>query len=119
MLVRFTQIDYHDEMALIAVNPDGEDNSEEKIGVVRYMTNLDKVSCEFALVVSDKWQSRGVARQLMQKLIEIARDRDLKTMEGQVLGNNFRMLGFMQSLGFKVGNDPTEPGIKLAKIRLN
>jgi len=119
MLVRFTQIDYHDEMALIAVNPDGEGGSEEEIGVVRYMTNLDKKSCEFALVVSDKWQSRGVARQLMQKLIEIARDRDLETMEGQVLGNNFRMLGFMQSLGFKVGNDPTEPGIKLTKIRLN
>lgn len=119
MLVRFTQIDYHDEMALIAVYSDSEGKSEEEIGVVRYLTNLDKKSCEFALVVSDKWQGRGVARQLMKKLVEVARDRSLETMEGQVLGNNFRMLGFMRSLGFQIGNDPSEPGIKLAKIRLN
>jgi acetyltransferase len=59
MLVRFTQIDYHNEMALIAVTM--TDAGEEQIGVARYTTNLDKTSCEFALVVSDQWQSRGIA----------------------------------------------------------
>jgi acetyltransferase len=117
MLVRFTQIDYHDEMALIAVKPDGD--NEEEIGVVRYMTNLDKKSCEFALVVSDKWQGRGIAHHLMQKLIEVARNRGLEMMEGQVLGNNIKMLALMTSLNFRINNDPSDTSLKLVELRLN
>ena len=75
MLVRFTQIDYHNEMALIAVTASG--GGEEQVGVARYTTNLDKTSCEFALVVSDKWQGKGIAHLLMKNLMEVARDRDL------------------------------------------
>jgi len=117
MLVRFTQIDYHNEMALVAIFP--SINGEEEIGVARYMTNPDKKTCEFAIVVSDKWQGRGIARLLMQKLIDIARNRGLEVMEGQVLANNFRMLELMTSLNFQIGNDPTDPGIKLVTTPLN
>jgi len=117
MLVRFTQIDYHNEMALVAINPavDGE----EEIGVARYLTNPDKKTCEFAIVVSDKWQGKGIARLLMQKLIEIARNRSLEVMEGQVLANNYRMLELMTSLNFKVSNDPTDNGIKVVRTNLS
>jgi acetyltransferase len=117
MLVRFTQIDYHNEMALVAINPDPK--GEEEIGVARYMTNPDKKTCEFAIVVSDKWQGKGIARLLMQKLIDIARNRGLEVMEGQVLANNYRMLELMISLNFQIGNDPGDPGIKLVVQRLN
>ncbi|HEY5776857.1 MAG TPA: GNAT family N-acetyltransferase [Xanthomonadales bacterium] len=117
MLVRFTQIDYHNEMALVAINPSHK--GEEEIGVARYMTNPDKKTCEFAIVVSDKWQGKGIARLLMQKLIDIARNRGLEVMEGQVLANNFRMLELMSSLNFQISNDPTDPGIKLVVTRLN
>jgi acetyltransferase len=117
MLVRFTQIDYYNEMALIAVTSDGSD--EEQIAVARYMTLPDKKSCEFALVVSDRWQSRGLARHLMPKLMEIARDRGLERMEGQILSNNFRMLELMESLNFQISNDPEDSGVKLAVARLH
>lgn len=117
MLVRFTQIDYHNEMALVAINP-GVDG-EEEIGVARYLTNPDKKTCEFAIVVSDKWQGKGIARLLMQKLIEIARNRSLEVMEGQVLANNYRMLELMTSLNFKVSNDPNDNGIKVVRTNLS
>jgi len=117
MLVRFTQIDYHNEMALVAINPDPK--GEEEIGVARYMTNPDKKSCEFAIVVSDKWQGKGIARLLMNKLIDIARNRGLEVMEGQVLANNYRMLELMTSLNFQIGNDPNDSGIKLVTTKLN
>ncbi|MBT8069411.1 MAG: bifunctional acetate--CoA ligase family protein/GNAT family N-acetyltransferase [Gammaproteobacteria bacterium] len=117
MLVRFTQIDYHNEMALVAIHEGAE--GEEEIGVARYMTNPDKKTCEFAIVVSDKWQGKGIARLLMQKLIDIARNRSLEIMEGQVLANNYRMLELMKSLNFQISNDPSDPGIKLAVQRLN
>ena len=117
MLVRFTQIDYHNEMALIAVKQSGA--TEEQIGVARYTTNLDKASCEFALVVSDKWQSRGIAHHLMQNLMEVARDRDLERMEGQVLSNNRKMLELVSTLNFQIDNDPDDPGVKRVVARLS
>jgi acetyltransferase len=116
MLVRFTQIDYHNEMALIAVRPDV--SGEEQIGVARYATNLDQLSCEFALVVSDRWQSRGIAHILMQQLMEIARDRNLEKMQGQVLSSNTRMLDLVRSLHFQVRNDPDDSAIKQVEARL-
>jgi acetyltransferase len=117
MLVRFTQIDYHDDMALVAVRPNGA--SEEQIGVARYTTNLDRKSCEFALVVSDQWQGRGIAHHLMRDLMEIARDRGLDRMEGQVLSNNARMLELVESLGFEIRNDPADHAVKQVDARLH
>jgi acetyltransferase len=118
MLVRLTQIDYHNEMALIAVHMnDGVEG--EQVGVVRYATNVDKKSCEFALAVADDWQGRGVGRQLMKDLMSIARDRDLETIEGQVLANNKRMLMLMETLGFESSVDPTDTSIRRVVARLH
>jgi len=117
MLVRLTQIDYHNEMALIAVRPleDGED----QIGVARYSTNVDRKSCEFALVVADKWHGKGIAHLLMRNLMEVARDRELEIMEGQVLSDNKRMLELMKSLKFKIETDPEDSAIKRVVAQLH
>jgi acetyltransferase len=98
MLVRFTQIDYDREIALIAVTT--VDHKEVEVGVVRYSINPDGESCEFALVVSDKWQHRGIAHRLMNSLMNAARHRGLKMIEGEVLSNNHSMLKLMDKLGF-------------------
>jgi acetyltransferase len=117
MLVRFTQIDYHNEMALIAVKQTG--HNEEEIGVARYVTNLDKKSCEFALVVSDQWQRKGIGHYLMQKLMEVARDRGLERMQGEVLRNNYKMLELMKNLNFQMQNHPEDVNIKQVETELN
>jgi acetyltransferase len=116
MLVRLTQIDYYNEMALIAVRPHSA--GEEQIGVARYTTNLDQKSCEFALVVADAWQGHGIGHQMMQKLMEIARDRGLERMDGQVLSSNSRMLNLMKSLGFRIAHDPEDSAVKRVEIGL-
>jgi acetyltransferase len=117
MLVRFTQIDYHNEMALIAVQQ--LDGVEDQIGVARYTTNPDKTSCEFALVVSDKWQNKGIAYRLMRNLMEVARDRDLDVMEGQVLGDNKKMLELMASLDFEISTDPDDSSVRHVVAQLH
>ncbi|MBF0264101.1 MAG: bifunctional acetate--CoA ligase family protein/GNAT family N-acetyltransferase [Gammaproteobacteria bacterium] len=114
MLVRFTQIDYHNEMALIAVKTNLD--LEEEIGVVRYITNLDNTSCEFALVISDKWQHKGIGHLMMNKLIQIARDRGFEKMEGEILSNNVKMLDLIKSIGFEISNDPDDLSIKHAVL---
>ncbi len=116
MLIRFTQIDYRDEMALIAVTSDGA--GEEQIGVARYATNVDKESCEFALVVSDRWQGRGIAHRLMSDLMAIARDRNLQRMQGSVLSENSKMLELVASLNFQIRNDPDDPAVRQVEASL-
>ncbi|MDH5618377.1 MAG: bifunctional acetate--CoA ligase family protein/GNAT family N-acetyltransferase [Gammaproteobacteria bacterium] len=117
MLVRFTQIDYHNEMALIATVSNSQ--GEEQIGVARYSTNVDRKSCEFALVVSDKWQNKGIAYQLMTSLMDVARDRELEVIEGQVLSANKKMLELMTTLHFTIEIDPDDPSIKHVAAQLH
>ncbi len=108
MLSKFTQIDYDRELALIVVlrSPDG---AERQIGVARYIALPDAETCEFAIVVSDEWQGRGVARPLFQKLMEVARERGLKVMTGITLRENSRMIDLSRSLGFTTRADTDEP----------
>ncbi|HSF21131.1 MAG TPA: GNAT family N-acetyltransferase, partial [Burkholderiales bacterium] len=116
MLARFTQIDYDREMALIAVT--AKDGREEEVGVVRYITNPDGTSCEFAIVVDDEWQKYGLGRHLMTQLIEVARSRGLATMSGDILADNRPMLALAVSLGFVVGDVAGEPGLKHATLAI-
>ena len=110
MLARFTQIDYDREMALIAVI--NEDKPDAHIlGVVRYVSNPDKQSCEFALTVADAWQQKGIGRQLMQRLMTVARDRGIEIMEGEVLAHNSKMLRLCEKLGFRTVHRPDEPDV--------
>jgi acetyltransferase len=110
MLIRFTQIDYSREMALIAVS---EQNSVEvELGVARFAINPDGESCEFALVIADSMHGKGLGQKLMTALMDAARTKGLKTMEGEVLRNNADMLHLMQRLGFEVKTSADDDSIK-------
>jgi len=111
MLVRFTQIDYDREMALIATIP-GEDGKELQIGVSRYVTNPDGESVEFALAVADDWQKQGVGRKLMTALIDSARQKGYRAVVGDVLALNSKMFRLMTSLGFTIHPHPEDPAVK-------
>jgi len=113
MLVRFTQLDYNRELALIAVlERPGE---ETELGVARYVMNPDGESCEFALVVADKWQNKGIGSRLMSALIEAARQRGFKVMDGEILASNHNMLKLVGNLGFSIHTNIDDQSIKVAK----
>jgi acetyltransferase len=116
MLVRFTQIDYDREMALVAVT--GSDERQEQIAVARYAMNPDGTSCEFAIVIADAWQGQGLGTRLMTRLMDAARERGLPTMEGFVLATNHRMLRLMEKLGFEVRQADDDPTMKHVIRRL-
>jgi acetyltransferase len=117
MLVRFTQIDYDREMAFVAtVAPDGD---EAEVGVARYVANPDGESCEFAVVIADGWQRRGLGRRMMEQLIAVARARGLRAMVGHVLAENRGMLALCQKLGFGVGDSAEGPMVKRVTLALH
>jgi len=110
MLVRFTQIDYDREMALMAVTT--VDGVEQELAIARYATNPDGLSCEFAVVVADQWQHKGIGHKLMSALMDAARAKGLTRMEGEILGTNQAMLGLVASLGFAIHTSADDPAIK-------
>jgi acetyltransferase len=109
MLVRFTQIDYSRELALIAVTE--EQGKEIELGVARYAINPDGDSCEFALVVADTMQGKGLGQKLMSSLMEAARSNGLSRIEGEVLRDNHKMLKLVTRLGFNTKPSDEDVGI--------
>ena len=110
MLIRFTQLDYHRELALIAVLEDGPDETE--LGVARYIMNPDGKSCEFALVVADEWQGKGIGSKLMTELMAAARQRGFEVIIGEVLATNSNMLDMMKNLGFTIRTSRDDTSIR-------
>ncbi len=116
MLVRFTQIDYSREMALIAVTY--SHGKEVELGVTRFAINPDGESCEFALVVADNMSGKGLGQKLMAALMDAARSKGLKVMEGEVLKNNRNMLKLVTRLGFSIETSPEDDSIKCVRKEL-
>ena len=116
MLSHFTNVDYDCHMALIAVMPAGP--GETEIAVARYIVAADNTSCEFALVVADAWQRRGVGAALMDALMDAARRRGLTIMYGEVLASNHKMLDLMRRLGFNVSHHAGDPRLMRVEARL-
>ncbi len=112
MLVRFTQLDYRRELALIAVQE--QEGQETELGVARYAMNPDGKSCEFALVVADAWQRRGLGSHLMTALMEAARERGFTEMTGEILADNHNMLELVKGLGFMLHTSTDDAHIKVA-----
>ena len=125
MLARYTLIDYDREMALVAVHStrtaqgDGAFiETEQIIGVSRYITNPDQTSCEFSLVVSDNFKGQGLGSRLMLSIMEFARAKGLSEIDGLVLANNPDMLRLMTGLGYSVKVFSEDPDFKLVSKAL-
>lgn len=102
---RLVNVDQHRNVALVAVI--GETTDERIIGVARYAADSD-TECEFAVVVADDWQCRGVGTTLVPLLFERAAQEGFQVIYGTVLADNQRMIELAQWLGLTV--DPARPG---------
>ena len=106
MLERFTNVNYPDEMALIATIPEG--SGEREIGVARYARYPGTDRAEIAVVVADAWQGKGVGARLLLDLRSLAFAAGIRHFEASVLPGNKRMLELARALGFVVRT--TGPG---------
>jgi GNAT superfamily N-acetyltransferase len=94
--------------------PDGIDI----VAGARYFVEADGETCEFAVTVADDWQRVGLASRLICELIEAARTRGLKHMEGYVLAGNTGMLNLARRLGFSVKTDPHDATVAIVRLAL-
>lgn len=108
-------IDYSRDMAIAAVVM--LEGHESLIGVARYVL-VAPDTCEFAIVIADTWQGRGIGRRLMEKLAAVARSRGLKTIYGDVLSTNRHMLEMCRALGYSLGRNPDDPTVTRVTLSL-
>ena len=106
-LIRFTQIDYDREMAIVAVvnNANGE---EEMIGVVRIVGDPWGEAAEYAILVADEWQGQGLGSQMTDYILEIGKDMGLKQIYASVLSSNKGMINLFKRKGFTIEREDFE-----------
>ena len=94
---RFAEVDGKDRFALVALDPEDED---EIVAVVRYEREGNTDGAEYAALVEDRFQGRGLGIGLTRRLIEAAQERGIKRLHALVLRENGRMLRLLRSLEF-------------------
>lgn len=75
----------------------------EVVGHAMYVRLGGGDSAEFAIVVEDRCQARGIGKLLLSALVERAGREGVKTFTGAVLGKNRRMFGLVRSVFESVG----------------
>ncbi|HUL41538.1 MAG TPA: bifunctional acetate--CoA ligase family protein/GNAT family N-acetyltransferase [Burkholderiales bacterium] len=115
-LARLTQVDYDREMALIATV--ATVGGETEIGVARYSINPDGSTCEFAVVVADDWQRKGIGARLVSELADCIRDKGIKLIEGWVLKQNIGMLQLAKEMGFDIATSSDDPKLMYVSKQL-
>jgi acetyltransferase len=111
MLVRYCNIDYDREMAMIAEYTKGR--KKRNIGVGRLITEPGEKRAEFALVVADDFQGKGLGKKLLDMLIGIGEERGLESIYGIVLPDNRRMMLLCRALGFEIKYEAEEIVVEL------
>ncbi|MDR3685490.1 MAG: bifunctional acetate--CoA ligase family protein/GNAT family N-acetyltransferase [Coriobacteriia bacterium] len=98
LLTRFVNIDYDREIAIVGEL--GQGKKKRIIGVGRLMGEADRGRGEFAVIVHDEFQRRGLGFKLTDTIIGIAQEKGLREISGYIDSNNHRMLQVVSELGF-------------------
>ena len=77
--------------------------SGEIVGHAMYARQDGGDVAEFAIVVEDRCQDRGIGKMLLSALAEKAVSEGVKCFTGAVLGENRRMFGLVRSVFERVG----------------
>ncbi|MEV7013516.1 bifunctional GNAT family N-acetyltransferase/acetate--CoA ligase family protein [Streptosporangium sp. NPDC051022] len=92
-ITRFTNVDYVDRVALIALI------GTEMVAVIRY-DRIEPGEAEVAFLVEDAHQGRGVASVLLEHLAETARERGITRFVADVLPANRKMMAVLKQVGY-------------------
>ncbi|HZC84477.1 MAG TPA: GNAT family N-acetyltransferase [Rubrobacter sp.] len=95
MAERFADVDGEDRYAVVALDPE---NPDEIVGVARYERERGTDGAEYAALIEDRFQHRGLGIGLTRNLIEAARENGIRHLHALVLRENAGMLSLLRSL---------------------
>lgn len=88
--------DYDREIALVA------ESGKEILGIARLTKIIGTNEATFAMVVKDKWQNKGIGKELLTRLIEIAKNEGVSMIFANMLDENHQMQKLCEKLGFSL-----------------
>jgi acetyltransferase len=101
-LARICFIDYDREMALVADHRDLETKEHDILAVGRLSKLRGTDEAEFAILVADRYQGRGLGKELLSRLLQVGRDEKLRCISGNILIDNLDMQHICEKLGFRL-----------------
>ena len=116
MLAAYTQIDYVNHMALVVSVARADGTGEDLIADGRFV--IEDGVAEFAMLVADAWQGKGVGRRLFATLVRAARVSGAREVFGEVLSTNRRMIGLARDAGFRVTAVPGDATVCTVRLPL-
>ncbi|HEX6139132.1 MAG TPA: bifunctional acetate--CoA ligase family protein/GNAT family N-acetyltransferase [Candidatus Limnocylindria bacterium] len=117
-LTRICFTDYDREMPLVAETLDGEGGEREIVGVGRLSKAHGRDEAEFAILVADRWQRRGLGTELLRRLVRIGRDEGLERIYAEMLASNAGMRHASLATGFELQPVPGDPTVVRAELVL-
>jgi acetyltransferase len=107
-LTRICFNDYDREMALVAEHEDPATGARAIVGVARLSKSRTANEAEFAVLVADEYQRRGIGTELLRRLVQIGHDEKLHRITGEILQDNYGMVRSSRNVGFQIRPQPGE-----------
>lgn len=105
----FTEIDYHNHVALAVMLPE-DGRAAEGVAIGRYVAR-SAIDVEGAIVVKPRYRRLGVASLLLDRLVRIAAANGFTSMSASYLVDNHAAAALLARFGFRVveaGDDVVE-----------
>lgn len=101
-LTRMCFIDYDREMALVADYKHPQTQQHEILAVGRLSKLHGTNEAEFAILISDRFQCRGLGTELLRRLLQVGRQENLDRIHAEILSDNRAMQRVCEKLGFQI-----------------
>jgi acetyltransferase len=95
-------IDYDREMALVADYHHPQTGQSEILGVGRLIKTSGANEAEFAILINDQFQHKGLGAELLRRLIQYGRDEKIQRLVGDILLENVGMQKVCRKLGISL-----------------
>jgi acetyltransferase len=106
-LRRVCFIDYDREIGLV-IDLKNRNGTHQILGVGRLIKEHGTEEAEFAILVSDPWQGKGLGSELLKLLVEIGRKERLCRITGRIVAENTVMKRVSEEVGFHLHFDDVE-----------
>ncbi|MGB9893614.1 MAG: GNAT family N-acetyltransferase, partial [Candidatus Saccharicenans sp.] len=110
---RYCYIDYDREMAIVAELQEG--NKKRILGIGRLTADPTRTVAEYAVLVQDNWQNKGLGGLLTDYCTEIARAWGVKKIIAYTTTDNPRMIAVFQKRDFEIRQDPQSSLVEIQK----
>jgi acetyltransferase len=111
-LLRVCFGDYDREMVLVAELRDPKTGARHIAGVGRLNKLRTQNEAEVAVLIADEYQNLGLGFELLQRVIQVARDEKLSRVSSEMFYDNLAMQVISKRLGFQLHTEMDSASVK-------